>query len=153
MLSIATPPIEAYASPREAVDLARLANDGMAELVRRYPDRFPGFVASLPMGDPDAPMREIERAIGDLGARGIQMFSNINGRPLVSPEYLPLFEAMAGHDLPIWLHPYRGADMADYAAEDRVEVRDLVDVRLAVRDQRGDGAARVRRHLRSVTRA
>src|ERR687897_3631383 len=56
ILSIATPPIEAYAAPQDAVDLARLANDGMAELVARYPDRFPGFVASLPLNDAEATM-------------------------------------------------------------------------------------------------
>jgi len=119
ILSIATPPIEAYADPAEAVDLARRANDGMAELVVQYPDRFPGFIASLPMNDPDAAARETDRAVRDLGARGIQIFTNVNGRPIVAPEYLPLFEAMAGHDLPIWLHPYRGSDSADYSTEDR----------------------------------
>ena len=72
ILSIATPPVEAYASPPDAVDLARRANDGMAELVLRYPERFPGFIASLPLNDPDAAVSETARAIRDLGARGIQ---------------------------------------------------------------------------------
>src|SRR5687767_15992693 len=58
VLSIATPPIEAYAAPKDAIDLARAANDGMAELVSRYPDRFPAFVASLPLNDPDAAATE-----------------------------------------------------------------------------------------------
>jgi predicted TIM-barrel fold metal-dependent hydrolase len=118
ILSIATPPIEAFARPADAVDLARRANDGMADLTRRYPDRFPGFIASLPMNDPAAALTELNRAVGTLGARGIQMFSNAAGKPIVSPEFLPLFEAMAGHDLPIFLHPYRGASMADYPTED-----------------------------------
>ena len=117
ILSIATPPIEVYSSGSDSVDLAHLANDGMAELVAKYPDRFPGFVASLPLGDPDAAMREIERAVGDLGARGIQLFSNINGKPLDTPEHLALFDRMAAFDLPVWLHPYRGADISDYASE------------------------------------
>jgi aminocarboxymuconate-semialdehyde decarboxylase len=119
VLSIATPPIEVYSSGADTIDLARAANDGMAELVRKYPDRFPGFVASLPLNNPDAAMRECERAVGDLGARGIQMFSNINGKPLDRPEYLALFERMAAFDLPVWLHPFRGADMTDYATESR----------------------------------
>ncbi len=119
VLSISTPPIEAYANPIEAIDLARRANDGMADLVRRYPDRFPGFIASLPLNNPEATLQEIERAIGDLGARGVQIFSNIAGKPLDAPEFLPLFDAMAGHDLPIWLHPYRSAEFSDYATEDR----------------------------------
>ena len=119
ILSIATPPIEVYASPADAVDLARRANDGMAELVGRYPDRFPGFIASLPMNDPDATMREIDRTIVDLRARGIQIFTNVCGKPIVEPEYLPLFEMMARHDLPIWLHPFRDASYPDYPTEQR----------------------------------
>ena len=119
ILSIATPPVEAYASPPDAVDLARRANDGMAELVLRYPERFPGFIASLPLNDPDAALQETDRAIRDLGARGIQLYSNVRGKPIVAPEFLPLFEAMAGYDLPIWLHPYRGSDFPDYSTENR----------------------------------
>jgi uncharacterized protein len=119
VLSLPTPPIEVFARGADAVDLARAANDGMAELVQRYPDRFPAFVASLPLADPDAAVRELQRALDDLGARGFQLFSNVAGKPIVSPEFLPLFETIAAHDLPIWLHPYRGADMADYASEDR----------------------------------
>ena len=119
ILSIATPPIEVYASGEDAVDLARRANDGMAELVTRHRDRFPGFVASLPMGDPNAAVSEARRAVGELGARGIQLFTNVRGKPLTSPAYLPLFELMAGYDLPIWLHPFRDASFPDYPAEGR----------------------------------
>jgi len=119
ILSIATPPIEAFASPADAVDLAKRANDGMAELVRRYPERFPSFLAALPMNDPVQAVRELHRAINDLGACGIQIFSNVAGKPLVSPEFLPIFEAMVGHDLPIFLHPYRGATIPDYPTEHR----------------------------------
>jgi uncharacterized protein len=117
VLSIATPPIEVFSRGQDSVDLARAANDGMAALVGKYPDRFPGFVASLPLGDADAALRETERAVGDLGARGIQVFSNINGKPLDRPEYLALFDRMAGFGLPVWLHPFRGADVTDYATE------------------------------------
>jgi len=119
ILSIATPPIEAYASPAEAVDLAQRANDGMAELVDRHRGRFPGFIASLPLNDPDAARGEVDRAVRDLGARGIQIFTNVCGRPIVASEFLPIFEAMAGYDLPIWLHPYRSAEVPDYSSEER----------------------------------
>jgi len=121
VLSLPTPPIEAIATGADAVDLAKAANDGMADLVRRYPERFPAFVASLPLADPDAALRELHRAVDDLGARGFQIFSNIKGRPIAAPEFLPLFEAMANYDLPIWMHPYRGADFSDYQTEDRSE--------------------------------
>jgi predicted TIM-barrel fold metal-dependent hydrolase len=64
-------------------------------------------------------MTELRRAIDTLGARGIQFFSNLRGAPPTSPEMLPVFEAMAGYDLPMWLHPYRGPTTSDYATEDR----------------------------------
>jgi aminocarboxymuconate-semialdehyde decarboxylase len=118
ILSLPTPPLEVMGSPAQAVDLARLANDGMAELVTRYPDRFAGFVASLPFNDPDAAVLETRRAVDDLGANGIQIFSNVQGKPVSAPEFLPIFETMAGYDLPIWLHPYRGAAWSDYPTEE-----------------------------------
>jgi predicted TIM-barrel fold metal-dependent hydrolase len=119
VLSLPTPPLEVMAGPADATDLARSANDGLAELVARYPRRFPAFVASLPYNDPIAAVREARRAVETLGARGIQLFSNVLGKPISAPEFLPFFEMMADYDLPIWLHPYRGATMADYPTEDR----------------------------------
>ena len=122
VFSLPTPPIEVFARNFErgiALDLARAANDGMAELVERYPDRFPGFVAALPLNDPDAAVGELRRAVDDLGARGFQITSNIVGKPITAPEFLPLFEAMAKYDLPIWMHPFRGPEFPDYQTEDR----------------------------------
>src|SRR5206468_7814997 len=119
VLTLASPPIEALAGPDATPALARLANDGMAELVAKHPDRFPGFVASLPMNNPDAALAEIDRAVGQLGATGVQIFSNVNGRPLDEPEFLPLFARMAALGLPIWLHPARPATFADYRSEGR----------------------------------
>lgn len=119
VLTLASPPIEALSSPQLTPDLARLANDGMAELVQRYPERFPGFVASMPMNNPEAILHEIDRAITELGATGIQIFSNVNGRPLDEPEFRPLFARMAELKLPIWLHPTRGSNFTDYQSEKR----------------------------------
>lgn len=111
------PPIEALGGPELSPDLARIANDGMAEYVRKYPDRFPGFVASLPMNNPQAMLAEIDRAVKELKAVGVQIFTNVNGRPLDLPEFKPLFAKMAEIDLPIWLHPTRGANFPDYPTE------------------------------------
>jgi uncharacterized protein len=119
VLSIASPPLEALAGPAATPDLAKLANDGMAELVARYPQRFPTFAASLPMNNPDAALLELHRAIGQLGARSVQIFTNVTGKALDLPEFQPLFEAMASYDLPILLHPARGAEVTDYASEPR----------------------------------
>ena len=117
VLTLASPPLEVFGDPKASPELARIANDGMAELVAKYPDRFVAFVASLPMNNMEACLQEVDRAVKTLGARGVQIFSNVNGRPLDEPEFRPLFERMAAHDLPMWLHPTRPATFADYPVE------------------------------------
>ena len=119
VLTLANPPLEVVAGPEASPDLARLANDEMAALVAKHPDRFPGFVASLPMNNPDAALAEVDRALGPLGATGVQIFTNVNRRPLDLPEYRPIFARMAERRLPIWMHPARPATVADYAGEPR----------------------------------
>jgi len=111
------PPLEHFADPERAVKLARLANDEMAELVARYPDRFVAAIALLPMNDVDAALAEAERAVTELGFKGIYVHSNINGKPLDAPEFLPFFEKMATYDLPIYIHPWRGNDYPEYPVE------------------------------------
>jgi predicted TIM-barrel fold metal-dependent hydrolase len=117
ILSLGMPPLEAMGPPEVAVEFARLGNDGMADLVAKYPKRFPGFVASLPMNAPDLAAREAERAFTDCGANGLQIHTNVNGAPLDDPRFLPVFEVAAQYDKPILLHPSRGPDMVDYKSE------------------------------------
>jgi uncharacterized protein len=117
VLSLANPPLELVGLPDVTPELARIANDALAEICRAHPDRFPAFIAALPMNNMDATLIEIDRAISDLGARGIQVFTNVAGRPLSDAQYRPLFRRMAEHDLPVWVHPMRGPDFPDYAAE------------------------------------
>lgn len=119
VLSLPGPPIEAFSSPDKAPELARIGNEGMAELVDRYPDRLVCFIAGLPMNNPDAAVREAEHAITQLGATGVQIYTNVNGAPLDQDAYLPLFALMAEHDLPIWVHPSREPDVPDYRTEER----------------------------------
>lgn len=115
--SLVSPPIEQLAEADLSPDLARRANDLMADAVESHHDRFPGFVASLPMNAPDAAVDEARRAIKDLGACGVQVFTNVNGCPLDEPRFAPIFELMAELDRPIWLHPFRGPSHADYGSE------------------------------------
>ena len=118
ILTLSSPPIEFIAGPEESPALAALANDGMAEIVDQHPDRFPAFVASLPMNNVAAALDEMERAIVKLGARGIQVFTNVNGRALDDPEFWPIFErATRLYDVPVWMHPARGANFPDYLGE------------------------------------
>ena len=118
ILTMANPPVEVIADPEDAAEMSRIANDEMAELVTKHPDRFVGAVACLPMNNPDAALIEIDRAIKDLGMVGVQVFTHVKGRALDHPDFLPVFEKMAEYDLPIWLHPGRNAKFSDYPAED-----------------------------------
>ncbi|OGP93546.1 MAG: amidohydrolase, partial [Deltaproteobacteria bacterium RBG_16_48_10] len=117
VICLGSPPIEVFGPPSISREMAKLANDGMAELVRKHRDRFPGFIASLPMNDPEGLLAEAERAIKELGAVGVQVFTNVLGRPLTRPETMPLFDLMAKLDRPVWIHPARGADFPDYKEE------------------------------------
>jgi len=118
VISLPLPPLETIAAPDKSPQLAEEANDGLAELVQRH-DRFAGFVAALPMNNPDAAVAEMRRAIDQLGASGVQVYTNAAGKPLDAPEFLPLFEEAARRDIPIWMHPARGADVSDYRSETR----------------------------------
>ena len=117
--SLPAPTIESLGNSEKTPELAELANDGLAELVAKYPDRFPGFVAALPMNNPDAAVKEIERAVTNLGACGVQIYTNVNGRPLDEPEFLPIFQKLAELDAPIWVHPARSAAFPDYSSEEK----------------------------------
>ena len=118
VLSLSAPPIESINPDRQiTLDLARLANDSMADLVRMHAGRFPGFIASLPLNHPDESVAELERAVSDLGALGAQVFSNINGLPLDDPRFFPLLETAERLACPLFLHPARGAKFADYPGE------------------------------------
>src|SRR5438445_607990 len=120
ILTLSLPAIEFLAPRDKSPELAMLANDGMAEIVAKHPDYFPAFVASLPMNNIPEALRETDRAIEKLGAKGIQIFTNVNGRPLDDPEFYPIFERMVNkHDLPIWVHPVRTAKFADYVGESK----------------------------------
>ena len=119
LLSLPLPPLEIMAVPEKSPALAGLANDGLAELVKNHPDRFIGFVAALPMNNIDESLKELDRAVSQLGARGFQTYTNVAGKPLDAPEFLPLFEEAARRDLPIWMHPARGANFPDYLSESK----------------------------------
>jgi len=118
VITAASPALEEVTSPENAVYLAKLANEEMAELTVKYPDKFTTAVACLPLNDVDDALTETDRAVKDLNFKGVQLYTPVNGRPLDSPEFLPLYEKMVEYDLPIWIHPARGRHVPDYPGED-----------------------------------
>ena len=119
VITLGQPPLETMAGPEGSPAIAELANDGLAELVEKHPDRFIAFGASLPFNNVDASLAELARAVDQLGARGVLMYTNVAGKPLDAPEFAPLFDEIARRDVVVFLHPARGASFADYATEQK----------------------------------
>jgi len=118
VLTLSLPAPELLGGPELAPGFARVANDGMAGMCREWPEEFPAFVASLPMNNVPAALEEMDRAIGTLGAKGVQICTSVAGRPLDEPEFFPVLErATNHHGVAIWMHPARPASRADYAGE------------------------------------
>jgi len=117
VLSVNLPPLEEVVDPKEAAELAKIANDEMAEWVAKYPEKYITAIANLPLNNIDASMKEAERAIKQLGFKGIQIFTSILGKPLGLEEFMPLYKMMASFDLPIWIHPLRRSSTPDYPTE------------------------------------
>jgi uncharacterized protein len=116
ILSYPMPPIENFAAPGEVDHLCRLINDDFAEIVAKHAE-FPGFVAQVSLASPAGAVKEAERAVKELGACGIQLYSNVNGTPIDRPQYEEIWSIMEKLDKPIWLHPARTAERADYVDE------------------------------------
>ncbi len=105
ILTVAKVPLEKFVGPKDSVELARIANDELAELLIKYPNKFYGAAACLPMNDIEASLEETDRALGKLGLQGVQIYSRIAGEPLDTPKFRSLYQKMAEYNLPIWLHP------------------------------------------------
>jgi uncharacterized protein len=103
ILSYATPSAERL-EPSVSRDLTRQANDAVAAAVSRYPNRFLGF-ATLPMLDPGAAARELERTVRELGFVGALINGHVNGRYLDDKFFWPIFESAEVLGVPIYLHP------------------------------------------------
>jgi len=88
----------------DGVYWAKRINDEYAEAVRDHPGRL-FALAALPYQAPDEAAKELERCYKDLGVKGIQMFSNVNGEPLFLDKYDPIFSMANEWELPFLMHP------------------------------------------------
>jgi gamma-resorcylate decarboxylase len=108
ILSLNAPAIQAIADPARAVEVARKANDYLAEQVSKRPDRFQGF-AALPMQEPEQAARELERCVRELKFRGalVNGFSQVGDAVAYYdlPQYWPFWETVERLDVPFYLHP------------------------------------------------
>ena len=91
-------------TPETAVRLARLVNDAFAEVVRSKKGRF-ASLATLPLNDPAASVKEFERSTRELGFPGAMLFSNVNSVALSDQRFWPLYEAANDRDAVLYIHP------------------------------------------------
>jgi uncharacterized protein len=125
VLSYPQPPFESFCkTPQQLDEMIRLCNDGFAELCDKEKDRFPAWVAQVALGAPDAGAAEAERAVKN-GALGVQIYTNVGGKPIDLPQYRPFWEKMNALGKPIWIHPARGADTPDYPLAEKKSLYEI----------------------------
>ncbi len=86
-------------------ELARMQNDKLAAAVAEYPDRYSFFGATVPLQDIDLAIAEMDRAVDELGAKGLQIGGTIDGHNLDELRFRPFWEAVAAKGVPVILHP------------------------------------------------
>jgi aminocarboxymuconate-semialdehyde decarboxylase len=107
MQALSTVPVmfSYWAQPRDGLDLARLLNDHLAEVVRAHPNRFAGL-GTLPMQAPDLAIAEMERCSRELGLAGVQIGSHVNDWNLDHPALFPVWQAAERLGLAVFVHPW-----------------------------------------------
>ena len=103
VLSIPAPGADRFEG-EAAPQLARIANDAIAGLCRNHPKRFVGLF-TLPTSSTRESLDELDRSVQELGLRGFACFSNLNGQPLDREDLFPIYERLAKHRLPVYIHP------------------------------------------------
>ena len=109
VLSATSPGIQGIRDPKLAAETARAWNDYIAEAIQGHEDRFRAF-ACVPTRDPDAAIKELERAVKDLKLVGalVNGYDNAGDNAPVyydAPEYLDFWKAAAALDVPVYIHP------------------------------------------------
>ena len=164
VIAMIGPPVESVAQGQAAVDLARIANDEAARLVAKHPTRFLCGLANLPLGDTEAALKELERAVLELKLKGIFLHTPLyfhseetkppaGGKPLDSPELIPIYEKMAEFNLPIWIHPnplVRLQNTGLYQRK-RVEILCVAHLRMALSGHDRPGEAGLQRHSGEIS--
>jgi len=91
-------------SPATAVQLASLVNDEFKEAMDTRGHHFTAL-ATLPLNDPAASVKELDRAIAQLGMRGAMLFSNVNGVALSDRRFWPMYELANDRGAVLYIHP------------------------------------------------
>jgi aminocarboxymuconate-semialdehyde decarboxylase len=94
-----------WAKPEHTLDLSRLLNDHLAEVVARHPGRFTAL-GTVPLQAPDLAVRELDRCVRELRFPGVQIGSHVNGKNLNHPDLFPVFQRAEELGACIFVHPW-----------------------------------------------
>ena len=101
------PPIYFYnLSPEVGLTTAKLANDGIAQMVAKHPERLRGM-AHVPMQDPDAAIAELERVVKEHGFKAVEVGTSIEGKPLADARFRKVLKTIEQLDCFLFTHPYQ----------------------------------------------
>jgi predicted TIM-barrel fold metal-dependent hydrolase len=103
VLSFAVPGVDSFEKGM-SIKLSKLLNNEMSMLSEKYPENFAGL-ASIPFADQDNALDELNRAIRELGMRGVVAYNNIEGKYLDSPEFAEIFRRIESLSVPVYVHP------------------------------------------------
>ncbi len=103
VISLTNPSVQLFPS-QEGTTWAKHTNDTLADVIKKYPDRFVGLASAAPQ-DPDEAVKEIERAVTKLGIKGVCLYSHSQNEYLDNKKYWPIFEACESLEVPVYIHP------------------------------------------------
>ena len=116
--NIVSPPVESFASPEKSPRIAAIGNDEIKKITDANPDIYEGFIAGIPFNNVKASVEEIKRC-KDMGAKGVQIYTHMNGEAIDDEKYWPIYEICEKLELPILIHPVGGQMTPEFPAEER----------------------------------
>jgi predicted TIM-barrel fold metal-dependent hydrolase len=116
--NIVSPPVESFASPEKSPKIAAIGNDEIKKITEDYPEFYEGFIAGIPFNNVAASVDEIKRC-KDMGAKGVQIYTHMNGEAIDQEKFWPIYETCEKLDLPVLIHPVGGQMTPEFPTEER----------------------------------
>jgi len=104
-ISVAPPAFFYSLKPEAGLAAARLNNDGIAQMVGKYPDRLRGM-ATLPMQDPDVAISELERVVKEYKFKAVELGTSVEGQHLSDPKFRKILKTIEQVGCFVFAHPY-----------------------------------------------
>jgi aminocarboxymuconate-semialdehyde decarboxylase len=93
-----------WAKPHDGAEISKFLNDGIAEIVQRFPKKFIGL-GTVPLQDTDLAIKELERC-RQIGLVGVQVGTNVNQLNLGEPQFFEFFHACENLEMAVFVHPW-----------------------------------------------